>query len=87
MRPLRAISVPRYFVFLIGGIIEQAVEAGLSMSFLSVCRSCRRGHLVCRPCYLLLVVCAAMIFGAIQPGDVEGFHKYTFERINVRQRL
>ena len=24
-----------------------------------------------------------MIFGAIQPGDVEGFHKYTFDRINA----
>ena len=30
-----------------------------------------------------LVVRAAMIFGAIQPGDCDGFHKYTFERLNA----
>ena len=70
------------FVFLIGGIIEQAVEAGLSMSF--PVRVVPVGEDIWSVGHVIsLVVRAAMIFGAIQPGDVEGFHKYTFERINA----
>ena len=70
------------FVFLIGGIIEQAVEAGLSMSF--PVRVVPVGEEIWSVGHVIsLVVRAAMIFGAIQPGDVEGFHKYTFDRINA----
>ena len=70
------------FVFLIGGIIEQAVEAGLSMGF--PVRVVPVGEEIWSVGHVIsLVVRAAMIFGAIQPGDVEGFHKYTFDRINA----
>ena len=61
------------FVFLIGGIIEQAVEAGLSMGF--PVRVVPVGEEIWSVGHVIsLVVRAAMIFGAIQPGDVEGFH-------------
>ena len=70
------------FVFLIGGIIEQAVEAGLSMGF--PVRVVPVGEDIWSVGHVIsLVVRAAMIFGAIQPGDCDGFHKYTFERLNA----
>ena len=70
------------FVFLIGGIIEQAVEAGLSMSF--PVRVVPVGEDIWSVGHVIsLVVRAAMIFGAIQPGDCDGFHKYTFDRVNA----
>ena len=56
------------FVFLIGGIIEQAVEAGLSMSF--PVRVVPVGEDIWSVGHVIsLVVRAAMIFGAIQPGE------------------
>ena len=70
------------FVFLIGGIIEQAVEAGLSMGF--PVRVVPVGEEIWSVGHVIsLVVRAAMIFGAIQPGDWDGFHRYTFDRINA----
>ena len=70
------------FVFLIGGIIEQAVEAGVSMGF--PVRVVPVGEEIWSVGHVIsLVVRAAMIFGAIQPGDAEGFHKYTFDRLNA----
>ena len=70
------------FVFLIGGIIDQAYEAGLSMSF-SV-RVVPVGQEIWTVGHVIsLVVRAAMIFGNIQPGDCDGFHRYTFDRINA----
>ena len=70
------------FVFLIGGVIDQAYEAGISMSFgvrvVPVGQDIWSvGHVIS------LVVRAAMIFGNIQPGDCDGFHRYTFDRINA----
>ena len=70
------------FVFLIGGIIEQAVEAGLSMGF--PVRVVPVGEEIWSVGHVIsLVVRAAMIFGNVQPGDCDGFHKYTFDRINA----
>ena len=70
------------FVFLIGGIIEQAVEAGLSMGF--PVRVVPVGEEIWSVGHVIsLVVRAAMIFGNVQPGDCDGFHKYTFERLNA----
>ncbi len=70
------------FVFLIGGIIDQAYEAGLSMSF-SV-RVVPVGQEIWSVGHIIsLVVRAAMIFGNVQPGDCAGFHRYTFDRINA----
>ncbi len=70
------------FVFLIGGVIDQAYEAGISMSFgvrvVPVGQDIWSvGHVIS------LVVRAAMFFGNIQPGDCDGFHRYTFDRINA----
>ena len=70
------------FVFLIGGIIEQAVEKGVSMGF--PVRVVPVGEDIWAVGHVIsLVVRAAMIFGNIQPGDWDGFHKYTFDRINA----
>ena len=70
------------FVFLIGGIIEQAVEAGLSMGF--PVRVVPVGEEIWSVGHVIsLVVRAAMIFGNVQPGDCDGFHQYTFDRINA----
>ena len=70
------------FVFLIGGIIDQAVRMGVNMGFpVRVVATGKDiwsvGHVIS------LVVRAAMIFGAIQPGDWDGFQDYTFHRIRA----
>ena len=70
------------FVFLIGGIIEQLVskdfKMGVPVRVVPVGEEIWSvGHVIS------LVVRAAMIFGAIQPGDWDGFHRYTFDRINA----
>ena len=70
------------FVFLIGGVIDQAYEAGLSMGF--PVRVVPVGQEIWSVGHVIsLVVRAAMIFGNIQPGDCPGFHRYTFDRINA----
>ena len=70
------------FVFLIGGVIDQAYEAGLSMGF--PVRVVPVGQEIWSVGHVIsLVVRAAMIFGNVQPGDCDGFHRYTFDRINA----
>ena len=70
------------FVFLIGGIIDQLNEKGVNMNF--GVRVVPVGNEIWSVGHVIsLVVRAAMIFGNIQPGDADGFHKYTFERINA----
>ena len=70
------------FVFLIGGIIDQLNEKGVNMNF--GVRVVPVGNDIWSVGHVIsLVVRAAMIFGNIQPGDADGFHKYTFERINA----
>ena len=70
------------FVFLIGDIIDQMVEAGVNMGF--NVRLVATGKEIWSVGHIIsLVVRAAMIFGNVQPGDVEGFHNYTFDRINA----
>ena len=70
------------FIFLIGGIIDQMYEAGVNMGFpvrlVPVTDEIWGvGHIIS------LVTRTAMIFGNVQPGDWEGFHRYTFDRINA----
>ena len=70
------------FVFLIGGIIDQMNEAGINMSF--GVRVVPVGHEIWAVGHVIsLVVRAAMIFGNVQPGDCEAFHRYTFDRIHA----
>ena len=70
------------FVFLIGGIIEQLVSKDFKMGF--PVRVVPVGEDIWSVGHVIsLVVRAAMIFGAIQPGDWDGFHRYTFDRINA----
>jgi len=70
------------FVFLIGGIIEQMYEANIAMGF--PVRVVPTGEDIWAVGHVIsLVVRAAMIFGNIQPGDCDGFHRYTFDRINA----
>ena len=70
------------FVFLIGGIIEQLVSKEFKMGF--PVRVVPVGEDIWSVGHVIsLVVRAAMIFGAIQPGDWDGFHRYTFDRINA----
>ena len=68
------------FVFMLGGIIDQAVRGGLNMGIaVRVVPVTNEiwgvGHIIS------LVVRAAMIFGAVQPGDWAAFDDYTFNRI------
>lgn len=70
------------FVFLIGGIIDQMNEAGINMGF--PVRLVPVGPDIWAVEYIIsLVTRCAMIFGNIQPGDWDGFHKYTFDRVNA----
>ena len=70
------------FVFLLGDIIDQAERMGISMGFpvrvVPVGKDIWGvGHIIS------LVVRAAFIFGAVQPGDFDGFQDYTFNRIRA----
>jgi len=68
------------FVFLLGDIIEQAIRGGVGMGF--PVRVVPVGHEIWGVGHIIsLVVRAAMIFGAVQPGDWKEFDNYTFNRI------
>ena len=68
------------FVFLIGGIIDQLVEAGFNMSF--DVRVVPMGPDIWAVGHIISFVCrASRIFGNIEFGDYDGFNEYTFERI------
>lgn len=70
------------FVFLIGHIIDQAKRAGVQMGF--PVRVVAVGQDIWTVSHVIsLVVRAAMIFGAIEPGDWDGFMEYTFVRIRA----
>jgi acetyl-CoA synthase len=70
------------FVFLIGGIIDQAKRMKLNMNF-SV-RVVPVGPDLWHVAHIISVVNrAAMIFGNVQPGDQEEFDDYTFKRIRA----
>lgn len=70
------------FVFLIGGIIDQARRRNITMNF-SV-RVVPVGPDIWQVAHIIsLVNRAAMIFGAVQPQDRDGFDDYTFKRINA----
>jgi acetyl-CoA synthase len=66
--------------FLIGGVIDQAVETGvkLGLDF----RVVPLGHDVTAVIHVVTVaIRAALIFGAVQPGDLAGLLAYTKERV------
>ncbi len=68
------------FVFLLKGAIDQAERCGIKMGF--PVRIVPVGPGIESVSHIIsLVVRAAFIFGAVQPGDYEGFNKYSFERI------
>ncbi len=68
------------FVFLIGGIIDQAKRMGISMGF--KVRIVEVGPDIWSVAHVIsLVMRAAMIFGNIQPLDYWGMNTYTLERI------
>jgi len=68
------------FVFLIGGIIDQAYAAGLNMGF--KVRVVPVGPDIWSVAHVTsLVVRAAMIFGAVEPNDRKAFDDYTMDRI------
>ena len=70
------------FVFLIGGIIDQARRMNISMGF--KVRVVEVGpDIWCVAHVVDLVMRAAMIFGNIQPGDYWGMNTYTLERIRA----
>ncbi|WP_010260362.1 acetyl-CoA decarbonylase/synthase complex subunit alpha/beta [Treponema primitia] len=70
------------FVFLIGGVIDQAKRMNLNMNF-SV-RVVPVGPELWHVAHIIsLVNRAAMIFGNVQPGDQEEFDDYTFKRIRA----
>ena len=68
------------FVFLIGGIIDQAVRMGINMGF--PVRVVPVGDDIWSVGHIIsLVERAAFIFGNVQPGDYDGFLDYSFKRI------
>lgn len=70
------------FVFLIGGIIDQARRMNLTMDF--KVRVVPVGPDIWSVAHIISVVNrAAMIFGAVQPGDRHEFDHYTFNRIRA----
>ena len=70
------------FVFLIGGVIDQARRMNITMNF-SV-RVVPVGPELWHAAHIIsLVNRAAMIFGNVQPGDREEFDDYTFNRIRA----
>jgi acetyl-CoA synthase len=70
------------FVFLIGGIIDQAKRMNLNMGF--PVRVVPVGpDIWCVTHIISFVNRAAMIFGAVQPGDREELDDYTFRRIRA----
>lgn len=70
------------FVFMIGGIIQQARSQGIKMGF--PVRVVPVGEDIWSVGHIIsLVVRASMIFGNTQPGDWDAFMDYTFKRINA----
>lgn len=68
------------FVFLLKGAIDQAERCGINMGF--PVRIVPVGPDISSVSHIIsVVVRAAMIFGAVQPGDYNGMNKYSFERI------
>ena len=68
------------FVFLIGGVIDQAIRMNIQMGF--PVRVVPVGHEIWSVGHVIsLVVRAAMIFGAVTPGDWDAFNEYSFKRI------
>ena len=66
--------------FLVGDVIDQAVEAGVKMGL--DYRVVPLGHDVTAVAHVVTVaIRAALIFGAIQPGDLAGLLQYTKERV------
>ena len=69
-------------VFLVGGIIDQAIEAGVNLGF--KVRIVPLGQDLPSVIHVVSVaIRAALIFGAVQPGDYDGICKYTFERVKA----
>ncbi|MDR1589474.1 MAG: CO dehydrogenase/CO-methylating acetyl-CoA synthase complex subunit beta [Oscillospiraceae bacterium] len=68
------------FVFLIGGVIDQAIRSKIQMGF--PVRVVPVGEDIWAVGHIIsLVVRAAMIFGAVTPGDWDAFNEYSFKRI------
>ena len=66
--------------FLIGDVIDQAAAAGVKMGL--DFRVVPLGHDVTAVIHVVTVaIRAALIFGAVQPGDLAGLLKYTKERV------
>ena len=70
------------FVFLIGKIIDQAERMGINMGF--PVRVVAVGQDIWTVSHIISFCDrAAMIFGAIEPGDWDGFQEYTFVRLRA----
>ena len=68
------------FVFMVGGIIDQVKALGMNTGF--NVRVVPLGYDLWSVSHVVSVaIRAAMIFGAVQPGDYDGIRKYTFERV------
>ncbi len=68
------------FVFLIGGIIEQAIRKNIGMGF--PVRVVPVGEEIWSVGHVIsLVERTAFIFGNTQPGDYDAFNEYSFERV------
>ena len=82
VKTVKSYQTKSIFVFLVGGIIDQIKEAGVNTNF-SVRVVCEGYDLWAAAHVVSVAVRAAMIFGAIEPGDYDGIRKYCFDRINA----
>ena len=68
------------FVTLVGGIIDQCVEQGMKLGFNVRCVAL--GHELPSVAHVVSVALrAAIIFGAVEPGNYEGMWRYTMDRV------
>jgi len=68
------------FVTLVGGIIDQCVEQGMKLGFNVRCVAL--GHDLWSVSHVVSVALrAAIIFGAVEPGNYEGMWRYTMDRV------
>ena len=77
---VKAYQTKGLLTFLVRDVVDQAVEAGVKMGL--DYRVIPLGHDVTAVIHVVTVaIRAALIFGAIQPGDLAGLLKYTKERV------
>ncbi len=79
---IRSYQRKSIYVFLVGGIVEQADRAGIALGHKN--RVFPVGPTITAAAHVVSVaVRVALIFGNVTPGDYEKVREYTFDRVNA----